>query len=363
MDMALDDIIMQERGAKQKPPKKEKAAAAAISKAERKARRGSGGPQRARDQNRSEVRVQAKPYAAAAANNKTAVTTAGSSGGRRKKTWTLPTVFTVANPSAASAKPPSQPSSPQFTAHNVKPAASRSLRKQRQPAPAVEHHAPSTPKQTISILGEGGPAYVVVENLHPGATPDDIKTVFSRFGQVKDCVAFYDQHGRSTGRAEICYALKTQALKAIKALDNVEADGMCAAAAIIRIIRASAYALCAGYVLRVQLQPPKTVVQSNGPAHYNAPPPPPVHPVQKSGPISTQRSRRQATLHRHRPAVYGSSHGSGGGGKLYSDQMVASSPANDHSMQHVVPSSHQHQHAPRHGHRRSSATPMFNVRF
>jgi hypothetical protein len=42
---------------------------------------------------------------------------------------------------------------------------------------------------------------------------------------VKDCVAFYDQHGRSAGRAELCYAMKTQALSAIKALNNVEADG------------------------------------------------------------------------------------------------------------------------------------------
>ncbi|KAI8058151.1 hypothetical protein BDF22DRAFT_664179, partial [Syncephalis plumigaleata] len=147
--------------------------------------------------------------------------------------------------------------------------------------PAIRQEAPTAPKQSISILGEAGPAYVQVENLHPGATPDDIKTVFSRFGQVKDCVAFYDQHGRSTGRAEICYAMKAHALNAIKALNNAEADG---------------------YILRVQLLPPKTGTLRANPTQHNAP----IHSVQKSGPVNTQRSRSA----------------SGQGGRLYSDQLL-----------------------------------------
>jgi THO complex subunit 4 len=49
--------------------------------------------------------------------------------------------------------------------------------------------------------------------------------VFSKYGTIQQCTAFYDQHGRATGRAEIVYALRADAEAAVKALHNVEADG------------------------------------------------------------------------------------------------------------------------------------------
>ncbi|KAI9599466.1 hypothetical protein BDF19DRAFT_428798 [Syncephalis fuscata] len=240
MDMALDDIIMQERGDKQKSKRQLARERLASKKAEAKARRSSGGPQRSRELGRIEIREQAKPYAGKSTPGTVSFTANcnKSHPPRTRKYRPTTTIFSVFNPDAVAAE----------QAAKAKPTSSTTARNTNTAASSRNHHVantssprpmpmaptkvrssspppPPAPKRAISILGEGGPATILVENLHPGATPEDIKTVFARFGPVKNCTAFYDQHGRSTGRAEICYALKIQALSAIKALNNVEADG------------------------------------------------------------------------------------------------------------------------------------------
>ncbi|OMH81699.1 THO complex subunit 4C [Zancudomyces culisetae] len=77
----------------------------------------------------------------------------------------------------------------------------------------------------ISIRGESGPTAIFVGNLDPEASTEDVRTCFRQFGALVSCQLLYDSGGKSTGNAELVYKNKSEAIEAIKQLNNIVADG------------------------------------------------------------------------------------------------------------------------------------------
>ncbi|KAJ1917319.1 hypothetical protein H4219_003279 [Mycoemilia scoparia] len=94
--------------------------------------------------------------------------------------------------------------------------------------------SPKKPAE-ISIKGESGPVTILVANLDRGASADDVRTCFKKYGEIRKCTLLFDGNGRSTGKAEIVYSRKPDAEKAVKALNGVIADGATLSVQILNI--------------------------------------------------------------------------------------------------------------------------------
>ncbi|KAJ1676540.1 hypothetical protein EV182_007997, partial [Spiromyces aspiralis] len=74
--------------------------------------------------------------------------------------------------------------------------------------------------QNINIKGEAGPCTVFVANLDKGASSKDVEMCFKKYGEIRKCTILYDSNRRSTGKAEVVFAHKLDAEKAVKELDG-----------------------------------------------------------------------------------------------------------------------------------------------
>ncbi|KAJ3011628.1 hypothetical protein HKX48_006720 [Thoreauomyces humboldtii] len=79
----------------------------------------------------------------------------------------------------------------------------------------------------ISIRGAAnkGSTAVLVKNLHPAATSEDMKVVMARYGKVLECQIEYDMSGRSTGTCKTLFDKPGAVQQAIKELNGQTADG------------------------------------------------------------------------------------------------------------------------------------------
>eukprot|EP00698_Gefionella_okellyi_P005853 TRINITY_DN15290_c0_g1_i1.p1 TRINITY_DN15290_c0_g1~~TRINITY_DN15290_c0_g1_i1.p1 ORF type:complete len:238 (-),score=37.78 TRINITY_DN15290_c0_g1_i1:227-940(-) len=83
-------------------------------------------------------------------------------------------------------------------------------------------------KGLASRVGAGGAAVsakMQVANLDYNVSNEDLKELFSEFGEVKKVNIHFDRAGRSNGTADVIFARKTDASRAVAKYNGVELDG------------------------------------------------------------------------------------------------------------------------------------------
>jgi len=80
---------------------------------------------------------------------------------------------------------------------------------------------PAAPQVQIKT----GPAKIQITNLDFNVTEDDVKELFGEFGGLKKAAIHFTSEGKSMGVADLVYARRADAIKAIKQYNGVQLDG------------------------------------------------------------------------------------------------------------------------------------------
>ncbi|XP_020584519.1 THO complex subunit 4D-like isoform X2 [Phalaenopsis equestris] len=83
-------------------------------------------------------------------------------------------------------------------------------------------------EDSMAAAGLGGAAggtKLYISNLDHGVSTEDVKELFSEFGDLKHSATHYDRNGRPSGSAEVVYARRSDAIAAVKRYNNVQLDG------------------------------------------------------------------------------------------------------------------------------------------
>lgn len=83
----------------------------------------------------------------------------------------------------------------------------------------------SNNRQQASVTLRKEPTRLHVSNLHFNVSNDDVRELFSEVGQLRKAVIHYDKSGRSLGTAEVIFATRDAAVRAIKKYNNLPLDG------------------------------------------------------------------------------------------------------------------------------------------
>lgn len=83
----------------------------------------------------------------------------------------------------------------------------------------------SNNRQQTLVSQRKEPTRLHVSNLHFNVSNDDVRELFSEIGQLKKAVIHYDKSGRSLGTAEVIFASREAAVRAIKKYNNLPLDG------------------------------------------------------------------------------------------------------------------------------------------
>ncbi|KAI8822068.1 uncharacterized protein EV422DRAFT_525556 [Fimicolochytrium jonesii] len=117
-----------------------------------------------------------------------------------------------------------KPSNAQSPARNVHIGNSNGMMIDRLGPSVGSYAAAAVRGNSINIKGAASRA-VIIENLHPNATADDVKAILAGYGKVLECTIAKDGAGRSKGSCKVLFKEAEVAAHVIRNLNGMTADG------------------------------------------------------------------------------------------------------------------------------------------